>query len=107
MSNVKSILAAGLIAAGGSAALGAAFVLPAAVGLAGFSTPAYAACLPGAKIDKSTAAEARSEMQKAGFSKVHDLKKGCDNYWHGIAMKNGSETHVVASPQGKVMTEGD
>lgn len=107
MSNVKSILAAGLIAAGGAALFGASLVVPATVGVAAFSAPAYAACDPGTRIDGSTVADARSEMQKAGYSDIHDLKKGCDNYWHGIAMHDGSETHVVATPKGKVMTEGD
>jgi hypothetical protein len=107
MRNVKGALAAGLAAAGGIGFFGVSLALPATVGLVGSTAPAYAACDPGTKIDKSTAAEARSEMQKAGFTKVRDLKKGCDNYWHGVAMKGGKETHVVAAPDGKVMTEGD
>lgn len=68
---------------------------------------AYAACLPGEPIDGSTAAQAKERMQAAGYSNVRDLKKGCDNYWHGVAVKNGAEVHVVLAPQGQVMTEGD
>jgi hypothetical protein len=68
---------------------------------------AYAACLPGDRVDGSTAAQAKERMQAAGYSNVRDLKKGCDNYWHGIAVKNGADVHVVLAPQGQVMTEGD
>jgi hypothetical protein len=106
MSEFKNIVAAGLIAGGiaGTGVVGAAVV---AAGLDAAFHPALAACLPGAKIDKSTAAQARTKMEKAGYRQVHDLKKGCDNYWHGLATKDGKQTRVVVSPQGEVMPEGD
>lgn len=107
MNNVTRLLAAGAVAASGTAIFGASLVLPAAVGLMSGIRPAYAACAPGVKIDKSTVADARKDMQKAGYTDVRDLKKGCDNYWHGVATKDGKQTHVVATPDGKVMPEGD
>ncbi|MDE2229588.1 MAG: PepSY domain-containing protein [Alphaproteobacteria bacterium] len=64
-------------------------------------------CDPGDKIDSSTAPQAMKKMEAAGYSQVHDLMKGCDNYWHGQAMKGGQPTRVVLSPAGQVMQEGD
>jgi len=64
-------------------------------------------CAPEDKIDSSTAPQAMKKMEAAGYTHVHDLMKGCDNYWHGIAMKGGTETRVVLSPAGQVMQEGD
>ena len=107
MNNVKRLLGAGTVAASGFAVFGASLFLPAAVGLMSGVRPAHAACEPGTKIDKSTVADVRKEIQKAGFTDVRDLKKGCDNYWHGVATKDGKQAHVVVSPDGKVMPEGD
>jgi Peptidase propeptide and YPEB domain len=64
-------------------------------------------CEPGDKIDASTAAQARKKIEAAGYRKVGDLKKGCDNSWHGTAEKDGSRIHVVLNPQGLVLPEGD
>jgi hypothetical protein len=63
-------------------------------------------CETGAKIDGSTAAEAKKKIESAGFRQVRGLKKGCDNFWHGIAVKDGVETNVVLTPQGQVIPEG-
>ena len=60
---------------------------------------------PGATLDKTTTMDARKDMEKAGYSQIKDLHKGCDNFWHGMAMKGGSSVHLALSPQGKVMTE--
>lgn len=68
---------------------------------------ARAACDPGVKIDRSTVADARKKIEAAGYQKVSDLKKGCDNYWHAKAQKNGTPVFVVLAPDGKVMEEGD
>jgi len=69
--------------------------------------PARAACDPGDRIDKSTIDEARQKIEGAGYRAVRQLRKSCDNYWHGIAMKDGNEIRVVLSPQGRVMRDGD
>jgi hypothetical protein len=86
-----------------------AFAATAAIALAGGSVNtidrAYAACEPGDKIDRSTVEDARKKIQAAGYQKVGNLKKGCDNYWHATAEKNGAQVFVVLSPQGEVMEE--
>ena len=64
-------------------------------------------CAPEDKIDGSTLPQAKRKMEAAGYTQVKDLRKGCDNYWHGSAMKNGSEVYIVLSPAGQVMQEGD
>ncbi|MBI1206428.1 MAG: hypothetical protein GC191_03960 [Azospirillum sp.] len=69
--------------------------------------PALAGCEYGEKIDGSTADQAKRKFEAAGFRQVHELHKGCDNYWHGIATKDGVVTRVVLSPEGEVMREGD
>jgi hypothetical protein len=86
-------------------------VLLTAVALATFAgslsspRPALAACEPGDRIDKSTADDARRKIQAAGYRNVRDLKKGCDNFWHASATKDGTQVFVVLSPQGEVVTE--
>jgi hypothetical protein len=70
-------------------------------------TSAQANCAPDERIDGSTADQARMRMEGASFNHVRDLKKGCDNVWHGLAMKDGASVHVAAQPQGQVMQEGD
>jgi Peptidase propeptide and YPEB domain len=68
--------------------------------------PAWAGCSASDRIDGSTAAQAKSKIEAAGYDQVTGLKKGCDNYWHAIAMKDGASVGVVVSPTGEVMTEG-
>jgi hypothetical protein len=82
-------------------------VLAAGAGFQTVSVARASGCVAGEKIDGSSAAGATAKMQRAGFQKVHELKKGCDNYWHGVAMKGGVESHVRLTPQGEVTREGD
>lgn len=70
-------------------------------------TSAQAYCAPGERIDGSTFDQARRKMESASFNGVHSLKKGCDNVWHGLAMKDGAAVHVALQPQGQVMQEGN
>ena len=70
-------------------------------------TSAQASCAPDERIDSTTADQARRRMEGASFSGVHGLTKGCDNVWHGLAMKDGASVHVAVQPQGQVMQEGD
>lgn len=65
------------------------------------------ACDAGQTIDNSTADTAKEKMEKAGFRQIHDLKKGCDSFWHGQATKDDVPVRIVLSPRGQVMTEGD
>ncbi len=64
-------------------------------------------CEAGDKIDGSTAAQSKAKIERAGFRQVRNLQKSCDNFWHAIAVKDGSETRVVLTPQGQVMPEGN
>jgi hypothetical protein len=64
-------------------------------------------CAPGDRVDRSTAADARKKIEAAGYQRVSGLKKGCDNAWHGVAVKDGEPVHVVLNPEGKVLPEGD
>lgn len=68
---------------------------------------AHAACEPGEKIDASTADQARKKIEAAGYRKVRQLKKGCDNFWHAMAEKDGAPAAVALTPQGQVYPERD
>jgi hypothetical protein len=68
---------------------------------------AYAACEPGEKVDSSTADQARKKLEAAGYRKVRDLKKGCDNTWHGTAEKDGAAVGVALTAQGQIYPERD
>jgi hypothetical protein len=68
---------------------------------------AQAACDPGTRVDGTTADTARKKIMSAGYRQVRDLRKGCDSVWHGIASKDGADTRVVLTPDGKVQIEND
>lgn len=82
-------------------------MLAAADRLPGFSAPAWAqgACDPGDKPDNTTATDARRKLEAAGYRQARDLKKGCDNVWHGKAVKDGRPVNVALSPRGEVFIE--
>jgi hypothetical protein len=69
--------------------------------------PAWAGCSASDRIDGTTADMARHKIEQAGYTNVTGLTKGCDNYWHGIAMRDGSSVGVVVSPTGEVMKDGN
>ncbi len=80
--------------------------------VAGFATrpmvnDALAACAPTDKINATTAQDATRAMEKAGYTQVKILAKGCDNAWHASAMLNGQPVFVVWNREGQVLTEGD
>ncbi|MEZ5829636.1 MAG: hypothetical protein R3D05_00475 [Dongiaceae bacterium] len=64
-------------------------------------------CHFGEVIDSSTADDACKKIEAVGFTNVHELKKSCDNFWHGRAVLSGHPVRVVLSPAGKVMLESD
>ena len=69
--------------------------------------PASAACDPGEKPDKTTVEDTRKILDKAGYKKAHNWRKGCDNVWHVTATKDGAELSVAVLPDGHVVREGD
>jgi hypothetical protein len=62
-------------------------------------------CMPGDRVDGSTANQAAAKMRAAGYSNLTGFAKGCDSYWHATGIKDGQQVGVVLSPQGVVMTE--
>jgi len=70
-------------------------------------TPARAECAPGTHIDKTTVEQIRDKLIKAGYKNPLHLRKGCDNAWHGTAMKDGQQIDVAVTPDGHIVQEGD
>jgi hypothetical protein len=64
-------------------------------------------CEPSDHIDRSTIDTTKQKFHAAHYSHLHDITKGCDNYWHAHGMKHGNKVNIVLSPHGKIMTEGD
>ena len=64
-------------------------------------------CEANDRIDGSSANDAQKKLNAAGYHQVNGLKKGCDNYWHGTATKDGVATHVSLAPHGLIRPEGD
>lgn len=64
-------------------------------------------CHFGEVVDSSTADDARRKIEAAGLTDVRELKKSCDNFWHGKAILSGRPVNVVLSPAGKVMLESN
>jgi hypothetical protein len=68
---------------------------------------AQAACDPGTRLDKTTVDEIRAKLIKAGYKNPGQLRKGCDNSWHGTATKAGQQVNIAVTPDGHVVEEGD
>jgi hypothetical protein len=68
---------------------------------------AHAACEPGTPLDKTTVEQIRDRLIKAGFKDPTQLRKGCDNTWHGAAVKDGQQINVAVTPDGHIVQEGD
>lgn len=66
---------------------------------------AQGACEPGDRPDNTTAADAKKKLETAGYRQARDLKKGCDNVWHGKAVKDGRPVNVALSPRGEIYIE--
>jgi Peptidase propeptide and YPEB domain len=64
------------------------------------SPPMTAAPLPGA--NSFTEAEARSRIERAGYTSVSDLKKDDQGIWRGTAMKNGKSVKVSLDYKGNI-----
>jgi len=68
---------------------------------------ASAACDPTDRVDGTTAAHAKRMIERAGYTQVRVIRKGCDNYWHATAVSNAYSGRVVLSPSGEVRPEGE
>ena len=51
-----------------------------------------------------TEGEAKSRIEKMGFTNVSQLNKDADGVWRGQAMKDGSKVDVSVDYQGNVVT---
>lgn len=71
------------------------------------TTPSQPGCHYGEVVDGTTADDAKRRIEAAGYTQVTNLKKSCDNFWHGRATLNGVETNVLVTPDGRVRPEGD
>jgi hypothetical protein len=69
--------------------------------------PAALAACPGAHIDKTTVEEIRDKLIKAGYKNPLHLRKGCDNAWHGTAIKDKQQINVAVTPDGHIVRDGD
>jgi hypothetical protein len=58
------------------------------------------AVLPGA--NSFTESQARSRLERNGFSQVSRLTKDGDGIWRGSASKNGAEAHVAVDFKGNI-----
>jgi hypothetical protein len=61
---------------------------------------------PDARLDGSTANQAKRTIEAAGWRDVKELRKGYDGVWHGMATKDGTRRRVAVTPDG-VYPEGD
>jgi hypothetical protein len=68
---------------------------------------AYAACEPGTPLDKTTIDEIRARLTKAGYTNPQNLRKGCDNTWHGTVTKDGAQINIAVTTDGHIVQEGD
>lgn len=82
-------------------------VLAAAPGSQTLGRAHAAGCEARDRIDGSTIVAARKQIESAGFHRVYELTKGCDNFWHAMATRDGIESRIALSPRGEVTREGD
>ena len=59
---------------------------------------------PAAGANSFTQAQARSRIERAGFSRVSRLVKDKEGIWRGTAFKAGTVSHVALDYQGNVVT---
>ena len=72
----------------------------------GVSATAAAGCGPDDVIDDTTADSTSQRLEEAGYEDVSNLRKGCDNFWHAEAKKDGETVFVVVTPEGEIREEG-
>jgi hypothetical protein len=59
---------------------------------------------PAAGANSFTQGEAKSRIEKRGYSNVTALQKDKDGLWHAKAMKDGKSTEVALDYQGNVVS---
>ncbi len=68
------------------------------------TTQANATAAPGAApgANSFTESQARSRLEKNGYSQVSGLTKGDDGIWRGAATRNGNSVHVSVDYKGNI-----
>jgi hypothetical protein len=61
---------------------------------------------PDARVGRSTADQAKKQIEAAGWREVKELRQGYDGIWHAMATKDGVRRRVAVTPDG-VFPEGD
>ena len=69
--------------------------------------PAHAACVPGTRIDKTKVEDTRDKLIKAGYKNPLHLRKGCDNAWHGTAIRDKKQINIAVTADGHIVHDGD
>jgi hypothetical protein len=105
MTHSRHMLVAALIGvASGVATFGGSAAIAAGIDIA--AHPLANACPAGTKLDNSTSEEARTKLVNDGYFEIGHVVKGCDNWWHAAAVRNGKDTFVLLSPGGTVFPLG-
>ena|ERR1700722_8409632 len=105
------LTAAVIIAIAGVSTAGAFAQTAAPVANPNASTPAVAnpngnnQGAPAAGSNSFTEAQAKSSIEKAGYSNVSGLTKDKDGLWRGTASKGGTDVHVALDYQGNVVSQ--
>lgn len=62
-------------------------------------------CDTAEKADGTSMHDARRRFESAGFADVRDLRRDCDNVWHGTARIEQRQVRVQLKPEGPVVLE--
>jgi hypothetical protein len=103
---MKPLLAAGILALSSTVALAQTSAPPAnpkpgTPAVTTSTTPTPEA--PAAGKNSFTMAQAKSRIEKAGYTGVSDLPKDKDGVWRGTASKGGTSMNVSLDYQGNVL----
>jgi hypothetical protein len=66
------------------------------------ATTSANAPMPAKGANSFTMGEAKSRIEKDGYTNVSDLTKDQDGVWHGAAQRNGAPAHVWLDYKGNV-----
>ncbi len=76
---------------------------PPAVSTSSMDSKTSAAPVPGA--NSFTESEARSRIEKHGYTDVSGLRMDSNSIWHGTAKKDGNPVKIALDYQGNIVSE--
>jgi hypothetical protein len=102
---LMTVIALGAMAAGAAFAQNAptSSTAPPAVSTSNMDSKTTAAPVAGA--NSFTEAEARSRIEKDGYTEVTSLSMDANSVWRGTAQKDGKSVSVALDYQGNVVTQ--